>query len=175
MKTSRFKASYRDSASKFHRHVGDVLRTSSIFSGFRIFQEYPVSRVLSSYPNNRHKFDWVILDLSLVIEIHGQGHYNFVNWGGGCPEESLEKFRNGLLRDEKKEQAAVDAGYTYIVIPYWDIDDGLVDENYVWDLYLRCRNPKPVVRRVDPQKERLREHRREQYQAAKKWRESNGS
>lgn len=173
MKTSRYNFKYRSTASKLHRKVGDVLRNSSLFSGHKIFQEYPVNKIMPEYPNASHKFDWVILDLYLVIECHGAQHYKIVDFGKNSTE-SVDQFHNQRYRDNKKMQAAIDAGFTYIEIPY--NDEAIVDEQYLWDKYKELYNPieLPVKEEEEDlykeeQLARARTWRREQYEMAKKY------
>jgi len=129
--------------------------------------------VNSEYDDGRHAFDWVILDLFLVIECHGEQHYKPVTFGGISQEEANERLISQRYRDEIKAQAAIDAGFTYIVIPYTDY--GKVDDEYIWQLYKECFNPDkiPKEKKAEPtdweleQKERAREYRQEQYRRQK--------
>lgn len=132
MKSSRFRYSYRDNASKLHRMVGDFLRGSKIFGGYEIYQEYPVNRVNPHYDTGRHHFDWVIPALKLVVECHGEQHYKVVNFGYDTEEEARAAFLEGKQRDQAKCRAAMDAGYAYIVIPYTVKE---IDEDEFFDLY----------------------------------------
>lgn len=116
MKTSRFKFEYRKSASKLHKKVGDLLRTSDI-RHYEIYQEYPVNRVNKDYPHSSHHFDWVIPKLHVVIECHGKQHFEPTAWDGD-DEKAISSFRSLRRRDIMKEEAARDAGYIYIAIPY---------------------------------------------------------
>jgi hypothetical protein len=174
VKTARFQESYRASSSKLHRKVGDVLRASSIFSGYRIYQEYPVRRLVPAYPHGSHRFDWVVLDLFLIIECHGKQHYQVTNFGGST-DEAVQSFYSQQIRDFKKRQAVEDAGYTYIIVPYTDLEK--VDDAYLWQLYIKNRNDSPVLQpekttKPDSEthqqfKDRAREYRRAQYQRQK--------
>ena len=100
MKTSRFKYGYRRSASKLHKKTGDLLR--EMFPSMRIYQEYPVNKINSSYNTGRHKFDWVILDLKAVIECHGAQHYQVCTFGGD-QDKAIDQFRDIQYRDKKKK------------------------------------------------------------------------
>lgn len=139
MKNSRFQFEYRKSASRLHKKVGDILRSSSLFMNYRIYQEYPVSRVNESFDNNSMHFDWVITDLHLVIECHGKQHYNKTDFSGKMTEdELLESFNELKERDAKKKQAALEAGYTYVEIPY--TDEKKLTDKIIWDAYERNYN-----------------------------------
>jgi hypothetical protein len=143
-KLSRLKESYRKNSSKLHRLVGDVLKSpSSSFSGYKIYQEYPVNKINKSYDNSRHKFDWVVLDIKLVIECHGKQHYEVTNWGNISNEEAIDQYQKQKIRDQLKQDAAIQAGYTYIVIPY-NVKE--VTTTYIWDLYKSNFNVKPITR-----------------------------
>ena len=66
---------YRKNASELHRAIGNILLSKEgPFSLYKIHQEYPVHKINPNFKSKRHKFDWVILDLSVVIEGHGQQH-----------------------------------------------------------------------------------------------------
>ena len=69
MKTSRFRHSYRDNASRYHRHVGDLLRQAVFTGAHSVYQEYPVNRVAKHYGYANHHFDWVIPGLQMVFEV----------------------------------------------------------------------------------------------------------
>jgi len=174
VKERRFRYSYRYNSSKLHKRVGDTLR-SGVFSGFKLFQEYPVNKVLDSYPSGRHKFDWVILDIGLVIECHGEQHYKPVSFGGREDTGAGQRFKEQVERDRIKKEAAEEAGFTYIAIPHWDYK--IINENYIWDLYQQNKNVKVVEKPQkapdDPWKEKqkiyAREYRQQAYQRQKEW------
>ena len=127
MKTRRLQYSYRDSASKLHRAVGEALR-DSVFANFRLYQEYPVNRINPDFPDGRCKFDWVILDLKIVLECHGTQHYICTHFGGDV-EKSIVAFEKLKQRDEAKKEAALSVGFSYIVIPYSDLKN--IDPAYI--------------------------------------------
>ena len=165
MKSHRFRTEYRAKASKLHKVVGDILRDpTGYFAGHRVYQEYPVSKVNPSCENNRLHFDWVDLDLRLVVECHGEQHYKPQSFGGGDSDfVALQE------RDYTKMQYAISAGYTYIVIPYYL--QGSVTGRYLWDLYLEKHNDLPIEKPSKnieseyklKEKERAREYRKQRY------------
>ena len=115
-KDSRFEYAYRSNASRLHKTVGDFLRQHRDFCGHSSFQEYSVNKVNPSFPSGKHKFDWVVPALRLVIECHGRQHYIPTSFGG---EESAKvAFRDIKLRDEAKKDAALAVGWRYIVVKY---------------------------------------------------------
>lgn len=118
MKNSRFKYKYRLSASKLHQKVGHILRTTYAFKHHKVYQEYPVKKINEEYPDASHKFDWVIEDLKVVIECHGRQHTECVAFGKEDLSVTIERFRAQRERDKAKKQAAIDAGYTYIIIDW---------------------------------------------------------
>jgi hypothetical protein len=110
---------YASNASKLHRKVGEVLEATSPFKGCTLQQEVPVSSLFSQYPNNRDRYDWVVPRLNLIIECHGIQHYKFQTFGEDA-EIALMKWKQSLLRDERKKQIAIESGWTYIEVPYTD-------------------------------------------------------
>lgn len=174
MKSHRFHTGYRTNASKLHRIVGDSLRDSTgPFAGHRVYQEYPVNKVNSSFFSGAYKFDWVDLDLRLVIECHGKQHYEATNFGGGNFKKAEENFAFIRASDASKRDAAINAGWTYIIVPYWDI--AIVSPGYLWCKYQYCLNtfrPEKPSKKPESEynlrmKERAREYRKQQYCKAK--------
>jgi len=109
MKSRRLSHAYRKNASRLHRAVGDaLLNKESPFKNYKVYQEYPVNRINPDYQDGRHKFDWVILDLRLVIEVHGEQHFKPVDFGGEGSDKAEENWRDTQFRDTKKKRAAVD-------------------------------------------------------------------
>ena len=162
VKSSRFKFEYRKNASKLHRAVGDFLRGSIILGVHEIYQEYPVNRVHPNYPNSSHHFDWVIPGLQIVIEAHGKQHFEPTAFDGNW-DTALDSFRGIQSRDKQKKEAAREAGYVYIEVPYTHKnfnDDWLLEaiesgqaelEGYTSD------RPKDIQKEKD--KERRKEYR----------------
>lgn len=175
MKQRRFKRSYRNSASELHKIVGEALKRGP-FAGCRVYQEYPVTEINPDYHSNRHKFDWVIVDHGLVIEVMGEQHFGPVTFGGISKDEAIINYHNQVIRDEIKKEAALDAGWTYITVPYWDHDK--VDEYYLFHLYTSNFNTKSRVtskcahcvgesRYEQQTKDRARQYRKDRYQRQK--------
>ena len=141
MKTNRFKKAYRTNASSLHQTVGNILQTSPLFKGHKLFQEYPVSKINKDYKGS-HWFDWVVLDLKIVIECHGNQHLRPTRFGGVSQETAQENFVNQKYRDTTKMEAAIKAGYTYIAI--YEKDKKKLTDEYLWNLYSSCVNTDPV-------------------------------
>ena len=116
-KDSRFKWEYRKNASRLHKVVGELFRSSTMFAHYECYQEYPVNRVNTSYQHGSHHVDWVIPQLLLVIECHGKQHYQAVAFDGNI-DRAVEEFKNIKYRDKKKKAAALAADFTYVEIPY---------------------------------------------------------
>jgi very-short-patch-repair endonuclease len=179
MKASRFRKSYRRTASSLHRVVGRALRfQDGPFANHKIYQEYPVCRVNTQYENTRHKFDWVVLDLKLVIECHGKQHYEPI---AHFLQDGLS-FLERKKVDRRKQLAAEAVGFTYVVVPYFSEEN--VTPEWLWDRYLHNFNDlSPVTPVKKPEsvykqkmKERAREYRKARYEQQKLWKRevSNG-
>lgn len=150
MKNRRFKYEYRENSSSLHKKVGNILRKSDIFKGFSIYQEYPVSRINSDYQSNREKFDWVVLELKIVIECHGRQHYEVIDFSGEAEDGGYGAFQAQKRRDRKKKNAALDAGFTYIEIPYYD--EKKLDDKYIWSCFKANENTEKPIVEAKPQK-----------------------
>lgn len=170
-KSSRFQYKYRKSASKLHKAVGDTIRTHQLLKHYTSYQEYSVSRINSDYHTNSHKFDWVIIELKVVIEVHGQQHYMPVCFGGISKEEATKRYHDQVERDLEKKAAAEEAGWTYIAVRY----DDTLDVDRLVDLAIK--NSAPITPRKkkslgmsDDQKEFKRKIKEEQKAREKEYR-----
>ncbi len=127
---------YAANASKLHRLVGEVLSITPPFSGMTLQQEVIVSS-LFKYPNNRDKYDWVVPELFLVIEVMGEQHFKpGFNSDAG---EALLNFKSQQFRDSQKKEAALLAGWTFIEIPFTDKKE--IASKYLLDAYTANYNP----------------------------------
>ena len=86
------------SSSKRHKLVGELLQASKHFSHMRIAEEVSVSELVPDFPDNRKKVDWFIKDLRLVIEVHGEQHYQPVAFGG---RNAKSEFAKQIHRDKE--------------------------------------------------------------------------
>lgn len=189
MKSKRFQFKYRAGASKLHKKVGDLMRSSSILNGYNFLQEYPVSSINPGYEGTREHFDWVSTDLKVVIECHGEQHYHPVCFGGITMKQAIDNYEGQKERDASKQGAALAAGWGYLSIPY----DTKINEQYLIELISsavssRTESILPPAQKVDwtseykkkkkidkdsgradtiKQKARLRS--KEQYQKMKAW------
>lgn len=122
MKKTKLPKELTQNASKLHKHVGDLLQNIREFNGFEIRQEYPVKKVNPEFSSGREKFDWAILGAQIIIECHGEQHYRPVQFGGIDLEEAKRNFAKQRQRDEEKQKAAVEAGWTYVVVSFKELD-----------------------------------------------------
>ena len=107
-----------ETSSKFHEDIRTILIQDDYWGRFSCYQEVPVSSIVETYPNNRHCVDWFIDELGCILELHGQQHYNLVNFGNTSYGKAKKDFNNIKYRDNMKKTALEDAGYLYIEIPY---------------------------------------------------------
>lgn len=180
----RHKFEYAKNASKLHRLVGDTLRSSNVFSGYDIYQEYPGSKVNSKLSDRFH-FDWAIPRLRLVIECHGEQHYRPVCFGGVDYEVAIDNFYQTKRRDTLKKDAALYGGWVYLEIPYHTV----ITEDKLFSMYILAKEeaesynevtdtvvPKPEKTEYHKtQLERAKQHRKERYQRQKEWKKKHGS
>jgi len=123
MRKTRTPTQSAKNASKLHRRVGELLTSEECpFKNYQIRQEYHVSMVNPDYSSNREKFDWVILGLNVVIEIHGEQHYRPVCFGGITIDKAKRNFLRRLELDQEKKEAAQEALWAYVVVKYDEKD-----------------------------------------------------
>lgn len=103
-------------ASKLHKIIG--IHLSKLFPNYEVRQEYAVNKVNESFHSGREKFDWVVLGLKIVCEIHGEQHYKHVCFGGISMAKARKNFEKRVEVDKLKEDAARDAGWAYLVVKY---------------------------------------------------------
>jgi len=119
MRKTRTPVQLAKNASKLHKHIGELLVSNdSPFKHYEIRQEYHVSMVNPDYHSNKEKFDWVILNLNVVIEVHGEQHFCPVCFGGITKDEAKRNFLRRLYLDMQKQEAAEKALWAYVVVKH---------------------------------------------------------
>ena len=116
MRRSRLPQETAKNASKLHQKVGMLL--VELFPRYAVRQEYSVNLINPSFLSKREKFDWVVLGLNIVVEIHGEQHYSPVCFGGIVKEKAKRELRKRKEKDWEKEQAALSANWLYIVVKF---------------------------------------------------------
>ena len=169
MKSRRLTSRYRVNASVAHRAMGNMLK-SGPFANHKVYQEYPVSRVDPSWRSGREKFDWVILDLKVVIEVHGAQHREPVGFGGMSLSEAQRRFEKQIISDKAKYNAAKNAGWAYIAIHDNEIKCMTLATLYklVTHQVLQQRAITPKVVSI-PCADVAKEFRKKRYQMIKQW------
>lgn len=110
---------FLEAQSDFHNIVRDIFLTDSFFKLLKCYQEVPVIDLIPSYEDSRHRFDWYILELNTIIELHGQQHYKPTNFTSGISyNQTMSTFLAMQRRDKAKKTAAQEAGFIYVEIPY---------------------------------------------------------
>lgn len=118
MKTSKLPTQLAKNASKLHKHVLSLIE--EIYPTHIIRQEYNVSRINPDFGSNREKYDIVVFGggIKLVCECHGIQHEKPICFGGITLDQAKKNFIKRQEVDYKKEQAAREAGWIYIVVWY---------------------------------------------------------
>lgn len=95
---------------------------------YAILHEYDCT-ILPVNPLTGRKlpFDNEIIELKLIIEVHGQQHYDITGF-----THLLAKYHNSTIqeeleyqkwKDEYKKEYALNKGYSYLELPYWTFND----------------------------------------------------
>jgi len=112
---SRLPAQLAKNTSKLHKHILQLLTSEeSPFKNYIIRQEVSVKQINPGFHSAREKFDLTITDLKVICECHGRQHYEMIPHF----HETKYDFQRQQERDEAKKQAAIDAGWAYVVIKY---------------------------------------------------------
>lgn len=100
--------------------------------GYSLKHEYDCSIAPLSptmYNNIRLPYDNEVVELRLIIEVHGSQHYKKCSWhtltakrNGTTEEEELKKQQE---RDEYKMNYAIQHGFYYLVVPYYEEENDM--------------------------------------------------
>lgn len=104
--------------SDFHEIVRYLFCQEAPFKGLRCYQEVAVQDLIPEYDNSLHRYDWYIEELKLIVELHGEQHYRPANFGNVGYDTLMRSFEKTKLYDSLKKNAAVEAGFRYVAIPY---------------------------------------------------------
>lgn len=179
----RLPSNYAANASAFHQKVGEILCNSSLFKGYRIRQECPVEDINPNYPSGRERFDWVVLDLKLVIECHGEQHFRPTRFGSISLDKAASNLEAQRLRDTLKRRAAEEMDWLYVAISIADKE--LLSEQYIYDRYkalvdqfnavVGSSKPTKPQKPISKFQQKARAYRKEQYQKLKLQRKLDGA
>lgn len=106
-----------DNASSYHKKMIALLEKMN-YDGFTIIQEANVKEICPTHLNPLDRFDFYLPDLSLVIEVHGEQHYNPVSFGGININNARQNFGRSTSRDVAKAFSAFNHGFIYIAFAY---------------------------------------------------------
>lgn len=141
--------------------------------GQPVREEVQVSELFPNYNNNRDRFDIVLPNLKVVIEVHGQQHDRIVAFGGDLAAATY-RFQSGKKKDSDKEEIAILAGWTYMCFWYYEIP-ALTTEQ-ILDRYMNNLNARDVIKPekrstfykpTEEQKQKQRDYQKEQYRRMK--------
>lgn len=113
--------------SRGHLLIRDLLE----MNGFEWEEEYifPDLKASSGWPL---RFDFMVMtdggEIDFAIEVNGEQHYKPVTAFGGN-----KKFARQKYNDTQKRKYCQNKQIPLVEIPYWDIEKGLVDINYIME------------------------------------------
>ena len=127
-KLSHFKCPYCmqiQSTSSLQESTLEYLKSNYPYS---ILHEYDCTILpVNPLTNRKLPFDNEIVDLKLIIEVHGQQHYDITGftylsakYHNSSVQEELEYQK---WKDEYKKEYALNKGYSYLELPYWTFND----------------------------------------------------
>lgn len=100
--------------------------------GYSLKHEYNCSIVPLSptmYHNTKLPYDNEVVELKLIIEVHGSQHYKVCSWhiltakrNGTSPKEEFKKQQE---RDLYKMNYAIQHGFYYLVVPYYEEENDI--------------------------------------------------
>jgi len=105
-----------NSTSKFQDEVKESIR--EILGDIRLLEEVQVKKLIPDWISRRERYDLVIPSLRIIIECHGEQHYQISTFFGGPLAEAGVEFLRQKVRDSKKKRKAVENNWTYIEIRF---------------------------------------------------------
>jgi DNA-directed RNA polymerase subunit RPC12/RpoP len=81
---------------------------------------------ISPYTGRKLRYDNQVLELSIIVEVHGEQHYKPHSFSTTpCDIETMnKKLTDYQKRDKFKKEYALSHGFSYLEIPYYDIRNG---------------------------------------------------
>lgn len=157
--------------SKLHQAAWEALQ-GTIFTGRKILEEVLVKDLFPLYISMRDRYDIVLPELLLIIELHGIQHYKIATFGADAGT-AVMNFKLQQERDQDKREIAILNGWKYIEIPF--TDEKLITQQYLFDCYSKIVTEVPVVEEVIPADPTVKEikqqvRREESLQKAKQYR-----
>ncbi len=106
--------------SKGEKSVGEWLEKEAI----SFEQEISFKKIGFKYDGlNRLRFDFVLYEHKLIIEVDGEQHFKPIDFQGKLTGEELQrKFEKDILHDMYKNEACLSSEYCLLRIPFWAID-----------------------------------------------------
>lgn len=156
---------YFQNASAYHRKIGEILTSTPEFQHHKVVQEYPVNKVNPDWYSSRHRFDWAILDLFIVIEVMGEQHTLPSRWSKDTSkDEASANLEATQFNDYRKREAAISAGWKYLAIQYWEVEELTAQQLLARVAHLSDEHSQRL-----PRDDRVCQYRKQQYRRWKNW------
>lgn len=100
---------------------------------YTLLHEYKCNIVpINPRTNYKLPFDNELVELKLIIEVHGQQHYDITNFTILAAEqrqiEPIDILEYQKWKDNYKKTFAENNGYSYLELPYWSFEDDTYKE-----------------------------------------------
>lgn len=115
-KVGKFEHYCRATISSGELAVGDWLKSNNLL--FKT--QFDTFKVINPHTKYRLPFDFELTHSKVIIEVHGDQHYKFVQRF----HQTIENFKYQQWKDNYKKKQAEQSGYTYIEINYTQIKNG---------------------------------------------------
>lgn len=100
------------------QHKAAFQSAKKAFPNYRIYNEYPYTKITEVTDFGSLRADMYIKDLEIAIEINGEQHYAPVTFGGS-PEEAKVAFKRQLVRDYNKRYLAREHDFYLVELPHY--------------------------------------------------------
>lgn len=98
---------------------GEVIIESFLKEKYLIKSQFDTLKCINPVTGRQLPYDIEVPELKLIIEIHGQQHYQFIEYF----HKNYEDFEYQLFKDNLKESFAIEKGYSFLTINYSEIMD----------------------------------------------------
>ena len=119
IRLEKYKVLRNDSVKKSSPHNRARMLLRGRFSGAQIFEEVKIEGIVCNQKRTNLYLDFFIPERMVVIEVHGQQHYEYNKFF----HKGRADFLRSLNRDEAKEEWCKINSFKLIVLKHSDTDD----------------------------------------------------
>lgn len=106
--------------SSLHEMVREIFCTDPFFKYLNCWQEVYVKDLIPDYLNSKHRYDFYIENLNIILELQGIQHYRPQGFSNISYDQKIINFELIQKTDKQKRIAAINNDFIYKEISYKD-------------------------------------------------------